>query len=646
MEDHHQQCIQLAHPSRSSSTHQPRDDDARWMDMCPSLYHAVHRGRTEEVMALLLQQHGAAGHDQRKGIVQHERCDILEASAEGNTVLHVAAEHGHDDLIRELHLRFREKTGLLSCRNSALDTPLHRAARAGHAKAVAVLIQLTEERGESILDCKNEAGDTALHLAARHGHGAAVEVLVSAAAATASELNNAGVSPLYLAVVSGSVQAVRAIVTSCRDASPAGPGSQNALHAAVFQSSEMVELLLQWRPSLADEVDGNGSTPLHFAASDGHRSVVRAILHAAPPRAAYRKDRSGGLSALHVAARMGHDRVVRELIRSCPDAGEIRDDGGGTFLHAAAKEKRASVVSLAAGDPMLRGLLDARDRDGNTPLHLAVAAGAPASWRPCCGRARCAPMCSTTMASRRLTSPRNQPVSLVLILVAFGARSRPQRQDHLKPWSGRDIGKGIETASDSLSVVAGLIATAAFAAGFQLPGGYGDDGTANLKDKPAFKCFMYLNTFAVAMSVVTVILLVYGKASRSAGTWKSFVASLHCMWLSLNSPMMAFYAALTAVTNKGDRVGLLYLNVDCACNQESSLTDWRSLWRSRFRTRQDAIIKRQYPFAGATLPSILLLLVINFLVTFGFDVVSNPSVYSAYLPGRHSIFEQEKKVVL
>jgi ankyrin repeat protein len=166
----------------------------------------------------------------------HGQCDILELTAERNTVVHVAAEQGHHELIRELYLRFRDQ-GLLSRQNSALDTPLHCAARAGHVSAVAVLVELSRDHGENILGCKNEAGDTALHLAARHGHGAAVEVLVSAAAQPAAELNNTDVSPLYLAVISGSVSAVRAIITKCKDASSMGPSAQNALHAAVFQSS-------------------------------------------------------------------------------------------------------------------------------------------------------------------------------------------------------------------------------------------------------------------------------------------------------------------------------------------------------------------------------------------------------------------------
>ncbi|KAI5001308.1 hypothetical protein ZWY2020_025958 [Hordeum vulgare] len=167
--------------------------------------------------------------------------------------------------------------------------------------------------------------------------------MVSAAPGLASEVNNAGVSALYLAVMSRSVPAARSITTRCPNAKAAGLSSQNALHAAVFRGSEMVRLLLEWTPpcgsSLASQADGNGSTPLHFASSTGDRlSIVGAILRDVP-RCVVRMRDSGGLSALHVAAGMGHERVAEALIKACPDAAELRDDrgGSGTFLHAAAR---------------------------------------------------------------------------------------------------------------------------------------------------------------------------------------------------------------------------------------------------------------------------------------------------------------------
>lgn len=158
-------------------------------------------------------------------------------SAERNTILHVAAEQGHGELIQELYHRFITDKTFLSRRNSTLDTPLHCTARAGHVNAVKTLLNLSWNSGvvENILGCQNAAGDTAPHLAARHDHGAAVEALVSTRA-SASELNKAGVSPLYLVVMSMSVAAVRAIIITNEDTPSAGPSSQNALHAAVFQS--------------------------------------------------------------------------------------------------------------------------------------------------------------------------------------------------------------------------------------------------------------------------------------------------------------------------------------------------------------------------------------------------------------------------
>lgn len=204
--------------------------------MCSRLYAAAFEGHTEEVTGLL-----TARRNGRPSTATNHRgpCTVQEVTAQRNTLLHIAARQGHGGLVAELCYH---DSSLLSSVNKALDTPLHSAARAGGADAVEAIVRLArancvEEGG--VIRGKNVAGDTAMHLAARHGHGAAVEKLMKLAPELASELNGAGVSPLYLAVTSGSVDAVRAIV-SHGDASAAGPNLQNALHAAVLQNSGLL----------------------------------------------------------------------------------------------------------------------------------------------------------------------------------------------------------------------------------------------------------------------------------------------------------------------------------------------------------------------------------------------------------------------
>ncbi|XP_020158602.1 protein ACCELERATED CELL DEATH 6 isoform X1 [Aegilops tauschii subsp. strangulata] len=631
---HH--SIQLsAGPGSPAAATAPQPGDGGTMS--PELYLALCRGRKKEAMALLRQQHGAAAANQVAGIQQ--------VSAEGNNVLHLAAEHGHDKLIHCL-MSFGDRS-LLSSRNSTLDTPLHCAARAGHGKAVSLLVQLSCEGGDdSTLWCKNEAGNTALHLAARLGHGASVEAIVSVAPGLAFEVNNTGVSVLYLAVMSGSLPTVRSITTRCGNASAAGLSSQNALHAAVFQGSEMVRLLLEWTPcgpSLASQADGTGSTPLHFASSTGdHLSVVGAILRAVPPCVVRMRD-SGGLSALHVAAGMGHDRVAESLIKACPDAAELRDDHGGTFLHAAARGGHLKVVRLAIKKRTLRGLLNAQDGDGNTPLHLAVAAGAPAVAEALMGKGKVRDDIMNNDGQTPLdlavrSTSFFSMVSLVATLAAFGAQSRPERRDRVQQWDGREITKAIEKTSDSLAVIAVLVASVAFTAANNLPGSYeqsggGTDpegkevikGMAVLQNEAIFKCFLILDSFALVTSVLAVVLLLYGKASRSAGSWRTFAAALHCLWLSLVSMVLAFYAALAAVTSTAAVRSIAYNIIRNALfvllavvshfvsPRVSSRTLSKYLWQCGSRGRRSVVVQ-QYPLVGAFMRNLILFRVANYVV--------------------------------
>jgi len=172
-------------------------------------------------------------------------CTTREVTADRSTLLHIAAGQGHRDLVTELGLR---DGALLFSANSSLDTPLHCAARSGHAGAIEAIVRLArrdadaDKLREELLGRRNRGGDTALHVAARHGHGEAVEALMKLAPDLAASVNGAAVSPLYLAVMSRSVRAVEAIL-GYRDASAAGPMSQNALHAAVLQSSGLFNQL-------------------------------------------------------------------------------------------------------------------------------------------------------------------------------------------------------------------------------------------------------------------------------------------------------------------------------------------------------------------------------------------------------------------
>ncbi|GJN40145.1 hypothetical protein PR202_gb29323 [Eleusine coracana subsp. coracana] len=218
------------------------------MFMCSELYLAAFEGRTQEVIGLLTgsyvaieaARNGQAALHATRANANHpgECCSTSEVTGDRSTLLHIAASQNHCELITELA---RRDSTLLSSLNTTQETPLHCAARAGHADAVEAIFRLAkdnveEDRLGGVTGNRNEPGDTALHLAARHGHGAVVETLMKLAPELALEVNVAGVSPLYLAVMSGSVHAVAAIV-GYKDASAAGPSSQNALHAAVFQSS-------------------------------------------------------------------------------------------------------------------------------------------------------------------------------------------------------------------------------------------------------------------------------------------------------------------------------------------------------------------------------------------------------------------------
>ncbi|XP_031265474.1 ankyrin repeat-containing protein NPR4-like [Pistacia vera] len=165
-------------------------------------------------------------------------------------------------------------------------------------------------------------------------------------------VNSAGGSPLYLAAESRCKEVLLKILkfltqvsynpTLLREA-VRGPDGQNPLHAAILSgSSECIGHLLGLEETLEliNQPDMNRMTALHFATAARETKLIRQLLNEST-LSAYIKDTKGWTPLLE-AASSGNFDVFQEILQD--------------FL----------------GLPEMKELVNEPDKEGNTPLHLAI----------------------------------------------------------------------------------------------------------------------------------------------------------------------------------------------------------------------------------------------------------------------------------
>ncbi|KAL2330978.1 hypothetical protein Fmac_018559 [Flemingia macrophylla] len=118
-----------------------------------------------------------------------------------------------------------------------------------------------------------------------------------------------------------------------------------------------------------------GKIPIHFAASKGYVHGVEELLRTCIS-CNMERDKDG-LSPLHLACAGGHTKVVKKLLEHehCPDPREILDNHDRNMAHIAAEKGKFNVIEYILQDKGELGLVEMindKDRNGNTPLHLAT----------------------------------------------------------------------------------------------------------------------------------------------------------------------------------------------------------------------------------------------------------------------------------
>ncbi|KAF8669118.1 hypothetical protein HU200_051443 [Digitaria exilis] len=157
----------------------------------------------------------------------------------GSTALHLVASRGHAGLARRV---CELAPSLVAARDGCLETPLHHAAKAGHREVAACLLSaMRRADADATLRATNRLGATALYEAVRNGHAETVELLATEAPELAALTTDDGVSPLYLAAMTGSAK---------------------------------------MGPALLSKADSSGKTPLHYAVSHGQDGVLLLLLNA------------------------------------------------------------------------------------------------------------------------------------------------------------------------------------------------------------------------------------------------------------------------------------------------------------------------------------------------------------------------------
>ncbi|CAK8538478.1 unnamed protein product [Lathyrus sativus] len=397
----------------ASSNMANRNDDELELELEPSEISNVLEKCNDNQINLISEAYHL-GYGGSKNLLD-QSCDLLAIRTPmGNSVLHIAAWNGNDDIVT---LLIERAPKLLITVNRNVDRVLHAAARGGKFSTIKKLlegyknIRMQEYKSIPLFNrdidhietssaydllefakLKNDQGNTMFHelmLCDKSKNGGDMifkvcelfktEDLSNSINEYAMEItNNANKTALYLAVENENSYAVDLILDKSRNEYEFPPMGLSPFVAAIMMhNQEMLRIILKHKPTWIHSQDENERLPLHYAASIGYLEGVELLLESCKC-CTIQRDKYGYFP-IHLASHGGHVAVVKKLLEYCPDPTEMLDTSRGrNILHMASHYGKYEVVRYILQNDQIREhdkkhkLINQKDNTGNTPLHLAA----------------------------------------------------------------------------------------------------------------------------------------------------------------------------------------------------------------------------------------------------------------------------------
>ena len=297
-----------------------------------------------------------------------------------NQILIEACKNGASEI--SIHL-IENKECSVESKDSSGNSLLHLASQSDSISLVEQLVLKMKENGMNCVALLNSKKETALHIACSSGKLNNVIYLIEKALFDPSQHNEEGMTILHISCKIGKLDIVKYLISqvkmdpSMEAQDEQGVGTHPIHFAAMYGHSKVVIFLINECGCDPHALDNKGRSVVYLAADGGSLHLMRYLIedcHCDPNhRTKPFKQAAAGRSPLHSASFQGHLEIIRYLVMQCECDPSVQDEANVVPLACAAQEGKMETVRFFAIECKVK--VDCQDSTGRTPLHYACLKG-------------------------------------------------------------------------------------------------------------------------------------------------------------------------------------------------------------------------------------------------------------------------------